>query len=444
MNNLMLIPLFAAAYHVTTSGKPALLDMTARRIMTPIEYNGIKEYIIKSYAAEAPDTDFRGGDGALRRIMENIVIPKYLSPVVFAEECLTSCGANQYVFRGGFCTLAFRSKYNVFELCTADVRSEKTSRINKAGLDIPENLKFVSTAAQLTDSGFDCGQKTVFNLTCSDETEDIIEFINTSAAYGSFIILKNPADCADFSTVLRITEQELWKKYFGIDRPDSGDIYILAEKKKAPDIPMPSVSEKADSVLQKSPVKKAAERKPSARGRNVPAQRGGKGQRRRSGTKSSILTTALRLFAAHGYSAVSVRDISGELNISQAALYRHYKNKRDILDSIIRETENRLAENPFSHDSLRGYLSDFFRFWTCDEFALCARRMLTLEQYGDPALAAYYKEYFTEGAASEIGRLFNADALSVYSPVYLLLGIYDNADDKSGVLRRANEYFKTV
>ena len=46
-------------------------------------------------------------------------------------------------------------------------------------------------------------------------------------------------------------------------------------------------------------------------------------------TKERILLAALKLFAENGYEAVSVRDIAGELSMTKAALYKHYRNKRE-------------------------------------------------------------------------------------------------------------------
>lgn len=60
--------------------------------------------------------------------------------------------------------------------------------------------------------------------------------------------------------------------------------------------------------------------------------------------KEKILRTALRLFAQEGYEAVSISRIAGELGLSKGALYRHYRDKRDVLDSIVREMERRDAE----------------------------------------------------------------------------------------------------
>ena len=59
--------------------------------------------------------------------------------------------------------------------------------------------------------------------------------------------------------------------------------------------------------------------------------------------KEKILRTALRLFAQEGYEAVSISRIAGALGLSKGALYRHYRDKRDVLDSIVREMERRDA-----------------------------------------------------------------------------------------------------
>ena len=63
-------------------------------------------------------------------------------------------------------------------------------------------------------------------------------------------------------------------------------------------------------------------------------------------TKEKILLAALRLFAREGYEAVSVSDIAGELGMTKGALYKHYKNKRDIFDSIVARMFQVDAERP--------------------------------------------------------------------------------------------------
>lgn len=54
-----------------------------------------------------------------------------------------------------------------------------------------------------------------------------------------------------------------------------------------------------------------------------------------SKTKDKILKHALKLFASKGYKATTVRDISGSIGIKQSALYNHFKNKDEILETLI-------------------------------------------------------------------------------------------------------------
>lgn len=51
-------------------------------------------------------------------------------------------------------------------------------------------------------------------------------------------------------------------------------------------------------------------------------------------TRTAILEAAARLYADLGYSAVSMRDVAGEIGVTQANLYHHFKGK----DDLIRET----------------------------------------------------------------------------------------------------------
>ena len=63
-----------------------------------------------------------------------------------------------------------------------------------------------------------------------------------------------------------------------------------------------------------------------------------------SDTKEAILIAALHLFARDGYEAVSVSQIAGALSMTKGALYKHYKNKRDIFDHIVARMEQMDAE----------------------------------------------------------------------------------------------------
>ena len=64
-------------------------------------------------------------------------------------------------------------------------------------------------------------------------------------------------------------------------------------------------------------------------------------------TKEKILEEALKLFAQSGYMGTSMNDIASKLGVTKAALYKHYKSKQEILDSIIdkmRSEERRVGK----------------------------------------------------------------------------------------------------
>ena len=175
-------------------------------------------------------------------------------------------------------------------------------------------------------------------------------------------------------------------------------------------------------------------------------------------TKENILHTALRLFAWDGYEAASVSDIAGELGITKGALYKHYKNKQDIFNSIVermyqidaeRAKKFEVPEETFDRspeayrntdmDKITAFIEAQFHFLTEDEFARNFRKMLILEQYRNPEIAELYQKCLVSGPVSYIEDLFRemmergiwdkSDpkqlALEFYAPFYLLLSISD-------------------
>ncbi|MFD2445552.1 TetR/AcrR family transcriptional regulator [Bacillus sp. CGMCC 1.16607] len=56
-------------------------------------------------------------------------------------------------------------------------------------------------------------------------------------------------------------------------------------------------------------------------------------------TKNLILHTAIDLFSQRGYRGVSIRQITGQVGIKESSLYKHFKNKEDILDIIFANFE---------------------------------------------------------------------------------------------------------
>lgn len=191
------------------------------------------------------------------------------------------------------------------------------------------------------------------------------------------------------------------------------------------------------------------------------------------GTKEKILLEALRLFARDGYEAVSVRELAGKIGITQGALYRHYKSKRDIFDSILRRMEENdrerarayeVPEDPVAQGrepyqtaslaALASFTEAQYLYWTRDEFAAPFRRMLTIEQYRSADMAALFGQYLGDGVVGYVADLFRETgafgirderqarqaAISFYAPVYLLMALYDSARDRDAVDAQARAH----
>lgn len=59
-----------------------------------------------------------------------------------------------------------------------------------------------------------------------------------------------------------------------------------------------------------------------------------------------MLQAAIELFAARGYDAVSVREITRSLGMNEASLYNHFSGKEDLLSAIFQRFSRKLTESP--------------------------------------------------------------------------------------------------
>lgn len=180
-------------------------------------------------------------------------------------------------------------------------------------------------------------------------------------------------------------------------------------------------------------------------------------------TKERILEAALSLFAQNGYLGTSMSDIAAQLEITKAALYKHYTGgKQEILDSITERMGRMDFERAEEYDmpqsepdgfaeaymrtpleKIRAYSMVQFDHWTKETFSANFRKMLTLEQYRDPKLARLYRDYLAEGPTEYMAAIFRARtdtdkeamqlALEFYGPMFLLYSVYDGAEDKASV-----------
>ena len=131
-------------------------------------------------------------------------------------------------------------------------------------------------------------------------------------------------------------------------------------------------------------------------------------------TRDKIMDVALHMFSERGYEAVSIRDICGEVGIKESTLYYHFKNKKDILDSLIEKFRehidsllvhvDEITAEPDQKKKKKGddigaqmmdsYMMDCYLF---DPFCNLMLRLMMIEQFHNEEIRELYeKTLFTD------------------------------------------------
>lgn len=90
-------------------------------------------------------------------------------------------------------------------------------------------------------------------------------------------------------------------------------------------------------------------------------------ERNRQQLRLDIIQAAFEEFSARGYHQTAISDIAKRLGIGHGTFYRHFQNKRDILEHVINDVSAKImgalsAENaPTAADSLEGYREQLAR-----------------------------------------------------------------------------------
>ncbi len=180
-------------------------------------------------------------------------------------------------------------------------------------------------------------------------------------------------------------------------------------------------------------------------------------------TKRLIVEKALELFSERGYDAVSVGEIADAVGIKAPSLYNHYKSKEAIFNAIVEETaekykrdtdkiaihvENSGRDVPvftdISEEGLYEKVYEIFTYSMRDDTVRKFRKMMTIEQFRSPELAALYTERYVERIIAyhagifrkliAAGEIENDDpetlARMYVSPIILLLGVCDRQPER--------------
>ncbi|MDD3796778.1 MAG: TetR/AcrR family transcriptional regulator [Lachnospiraceae bacterium] len=198
-------------------------------------------------------------------------------------------------------------------------------------------------------------------------------------------------------------------------------------------------------------------------------------------TRERIVEEALTLFSINGYKGTSVKNIADAVGIKDSSLYKHFKSKQEILDTIV-ETMRRHMEDMsdtfglpsdddleeaasvysgFDETMLVDFSKKIFLFYLKDSFMSRFWRMGNIEQYQNPEVSAVYRQLFLADSISYQTALFaemikehiftgedaQVMAMYFYSPIFFLLSKYANEAEKEeealGILeKQVREFYR--
>jgi len=180
-------------------------------------------------------------------------------------------------------------------------------------------------------------------------------------------------------------------------------------------------------------------------------------------TKRKILDKALELFSTQGYDAVSVGQIAKAVGIKAPSLYNHFPSKQAIFDAIVESTAAQYEEDTgkidihvqdvkqdisvfteITEEALFEKVRQIFEYSLRNELISRFRRMMTIEQFRSPELAALYSRRYVDRMMEYHANIFRAliaageiqkedpDVLAMMyvSPVLTLLGICDRQPER--------------
>ena len=164
-------------------------------------------------------------------------------------------------------------------------------------------------------------------------------------------------------------------------------------------------------------------------------------------TRDKIMDVALHMFSERGYEAVSIRDICGEVGIKESTLYYHFKNKKDILDSLIAkfkahidsllvhvdeitaepDKKKKKKSDEIGAQMMDSYMMDSYLF---DPFCNLMLRLMMIEQFHNEEIRELYeKTLFTDPYEIQL-NVFNRLAIVGTIP----------AEDVEWIVRETHAY----
>jgi len=160
-----------------------------------------------------------------------------------------------------------------------------------------------------------------------------------------------------------------------------------------------------------------------------------------SKTKEKILKVSLKLFSTKGYKATTVRDIAGAMGVKQSALYNHFKNKDEILETLISNLTSSAIVTLFDDKdaqelqkqgkALLASIATTFKLIGFDGQNEALYKLLMQEIFRNERIREIYNEHFYQENVKKLSGIF--------------FGMMQNEQiESSDPLLLANEFFSPL
>ena len=182
-------------------------------------------------------------------------------------------------------------------------------------------------------------------------------------------------------------------------------------------------------------------------------------------TKERILAAALEMFSQNGYAGTNIRELTASLGLVKSSMYKHFKSKEEIWNTLLDEMIVYYAErfgssakSPPVPDSPEGLVEMTMRMVKLtirDEKISMTRKVLTLEQFRDERARELATKHFLTGLTDmftpvfrsmmEKGLLRKDDpamlAFAYTAPISALIHLCDREPEKTEEAIRQIEAF---
>ena len=134
-------------------------------------------------------------------------------------------------------------------------------------------------------------------------------------------------------------------------------------------------------------------------------------------TKERILDEALRQFSQKGYDGTNIRELTASLGLVKSSMYKHYKSKEEIWNSLLDRmiayynerfgsTDN-LPPVPDTLDELVAMTMRMVDITVHDERIVMTRKLLSIEQYRDDRARQLATKHFLTGLTEMFTHIFD-------------------------------------